>query len=94
MEPGFRSREGRDGVDERTESGKVDNLQTLLRRDFRITGMVSPQGQKDQLSFMSLNRQVEDGLRRGYSEREVIDQLSNVFHPVYLSEITLKLCEK
>ena len=34
---------GEAGIDEQTESGKVDNLQMLLRRDFRITGMVSPQ---------------------------------------------------
>ena len=43
--------------------------------------MVSPQGQKDQLSFMSLNRQVEDGLRRGYSEREVIDAIIKCISP-------------
>ena len=72
---------GETGVDEQTESGKIDNLQTLLRRDFRITGMVSPQGQKDQLSFMSLNRQVEDGLKRGYSEREVIDAIIKCISP-------------
>ena len=62
-------------------SGQLDNLKTLLRRDFRIAGMVVPQGQKDQLSFVSLNRQIEDGLQRGYSEREVIDAVINCISP-------------
>ena len=44
------------GVGVQAGSAQLDNLKTLLRRDFRIAGMVAPQGEKDQLSFMSLSR--------------------------------------
>ena len=64
---------GQPGVGAQAKSGQLYNLKTLLRRDFRIAGTVAPQGHKDQLSFMSLNRQIEDSLQRGYSEWEVID---------------------
>ena len=64
---------GQPGVGAQAGSTQLDNLKMLMRRDFRIAGMVAPQGQKDQLSFMSLNHQIEDGLQRGYSGREVID---------------------
>ena len=72
---------GQPGVGAQAGSGQLDNLKTLLRRDFRIAGMVAPQGQKNQLSFMSLNRQIEDGLQRGYSEREVIDAVIKCISP-------------
>ena len=72
---------GQRGVGAQAKSGQLDNLKTLLRRDFRIARAVAPQGQKDQLSFMSLNRQIEDGLQRGYSEREVIDAVIKCISP-------------
>ena len=53
------------GIHEQIGSGKINNLQILLWRNFRITGMISPHGQKEQLSFMSSNRQLEDGLGQG-----------------------------
>ena len=72
---------GQPGFGTQAKSGQLDNLKTLLRRDFRIAGAVAPQGQKDQLSFMSLNRQIEDGIQRGYSEREVIDAVIKCISP-------------
>ena len=72
---------GQPGVGAQAGSTQLDNLKMLMRRDFRIAGMVAPQGQKDQLFFMSLNRQIEDGLQRGYSEREVIDAAIKCISP-------------
>ena len=72
---------GQPGVGAQARSGQLDNLKTLLRSDFRIAEMVAPQGQKDQLSFISLNRQIEDGLQRGYSVREVIDAVIKCISP-------------
>ena len=55
------------------EKSSMENLKSILRREFRIVGVLGPQGQKENLSFMSLNRQIEEGLKRGYDEKEVID---------------------
>ena len=55
------------------EKSSMENLKSILRREFRIVGVLGPQGQKENLSYMSLNRQIEEGLKRGYEEKEVID---------------------
>ena len=55
------------------EKSSMENLKSILRREFRIIGVLGPQGMKENLSFMSLNRQIEEGLKRGYEEKEVID---------------------
>ena len=55
------------------EKSSMENLKSILRREFRIVGVLGPQGMKENLSFMSLNRQIEEGLKRGYEENEVID---------------------
>ena len=55
------------------ERSSMENLKSILRRDFRIVGILGPQGQKENLSFMSVNRQIEEGLKRGNEEKEVID---------------------
>ena len=55
------------------EKSSMENLKSILRREFRIVGVLGPQAMKENLSFMSLNRQIEEGLKRGYEEKEVID---------------------
>lgn len=55
------------------DGSSISNLKSILRREFRIVGVLGPQGQKDNLSLMSLNRQIEEGLKKGYEEKEVID---------------------
>ena len=55
------------------ERSSMENLKSILRREFSFVGILGPQGQKENLSFMSLNRQIEEGLKRGYEEKEVID---------------------
>ena len=52
-----------------------------LRRDFRITGQIGEPQQKDRLSFSSLIRQIESGLRRGFSEEEVVEQVLRAIVP-------------
>ena len=48
------------------------NQKSLLRKDFKIKGVISNAGQKDRLSFVSLSHQINDGRRAGYSEKEII----------------------
>ena len=63
-------------------SGKRD-LQTLLgfRREFRIKGVIGEVGHKEGLSLVSLNRQIQEGLSRGYTEEEVIHAVINAVSP-------------
>eukprot|EP00794_Sanderia_malayensis_P020651 gene20651-22689_t len=56
-----------------SDGSNIASLKSMFRREFRIVGGLGPQGQKDNLSLMSLNRQIEEGLKKGYEEKEVID---------------------
>ena len=49
------------------------DVKTALRRDFKIMGVIGGEEQKDRLSFVSLIRQIDAGLEKGYKEREIID---------------------
>ena len=61
-----------------TKSPKEGNVslvdvKTALRRDFKIMGVIGGEEQKDRLSFVSLIRQIDAGLEKGYQELEIID---------------------
>ena len=64
------------------ETGPQINLSnSVLRRDFRIVGQVGELGQKDKLSYVSLIRQIEAGIDKGYMEKEVIQAVINSISP-------------
>lgn len=44
-----------------------------FRKDFRISGNVGESNSKDSLSFSSLEHQIENGLRKGYSDLEIVE---------------------
>ena len=48
------------------------NQTSLLRKDFKIRGVIGNAGQKDLLSFVSLSHQINDGRTVGCSEKEII----------------------
>ena len=48
------------------------DVKTALRRDFKIMGVIGGEEQKDRLSFVSLIRQIDAGMDKGYKEREII----------------------
>ena len=52
-----------------------------LRREFRIMGQIGEPQQKDRLSFSSLIRQIDSGLRKGFSEEEVTEQVIRSISP-------------
>ena len=54
---------------------------SLFRKKFRITGQVGEVGQKDKLSYISLKKQEETGLERGYSDKEVLNAAINAISP-------------
>ena len=47
--------------------------QSFLRREFKIQGMVGDPGQKDKLGYQSLISQIGSGLKKQYSENEVVN---------------------
>ena len=57
--------------------------QGLFRRDFKILGVVGKLGQKDELGYQSLVFQIEAGLAKGYSDKEVVSAVVRAVSQVY-----------
>ena len=45
---------------------------SLLRKDFKIRGIISNSGQKDRISFVSLTHQINDGRTAGYNDNKIV----------------------
>ena len=69
------------GNDAKSEQSNMDHLKTILKRELRIVGTISTPGQKDQVSYISLNRQIEVALEKGYSIREIVDAVIRSISP-------------
>lgn len=59
----------------------TSDLKQALRREFKIIGQIGEPGQKDKLTFVSLVRQIESALSKGYPEAEVIDGVIRAIIP-------------
>ncbi len=46
---------------------------SVFRRQFKIVGQIGQPNEKDKLSFTSLTRQIDTGLKQGYTEQEIVD---------------------
>ena len=57
------------------------DLSSALRRDFKISGQIGMPGQKEKLSFVSLIRQIENGLAKGYKESEIVEAIVKAISP-------------
>ena len=55
-----------------TETGLSNLNASIFRREFKIQGQISEPGQKDKLTYQSLISQIESGLKKGYTESEVV----------------------
>ena len=55
--------------------------QTILRRDFKIQGVVGDPGQKDKPGHQALMSQIEAGLAKGYSDKEVVSAVVRAVQP-------------
>ena len=51
------------------------------KREFKLTGQIGEPGQKDKLTFSSVARQIEAGLRKGYPEDEVVEAVIRSISP-------------
>ena len=62
-------------------NSEFEMLKTILKRDLRISGTIGGQGQKDQLSYISLTRQIHSAMGKGYKEREIVDAIIRAIAP-------------
>ena len=51
------------------------------RREFRINGHIGESNQRDNLSFSSLEHQIESGLRKGYPDMEIVEAVIRAVNP-------------
>ena len=52
-----------------------------FKRELKIIGQIGEPGQKDKLSFVSLARQIEGALQKGYKPLEVVDAVVRSINP-------------
>ena len=55
--------------------------QSIFRRDFKIQGVVGDPGQKEKLGYQALISQIEAGLTKGYSDKEVVSAVVRAVQP-------------
>ena len=60
---------------------RFDVQNTLLRREFKISGTIGNAGETNKLSFISLAHQIEAALAKGYTEGEVRDAVIKSISP-------------
>ena len=58
-----------------------NNVSSLLRRELKIYGQIGEQGKNDQLSFVSLSRQIETAMEKGYTQTEVVEAVIKAMKP-------------
>ena len=51
------------------------------RKEFKLLGQIGEPEQKDKLTFSSVARQIEAGLRKGYPEEEVVEAVIRSISP-------------
>ena len=64
-----------------TETKVNLDVSKVLKRDFKVHGVVAEDNFKDGHSFVNLSRQIDAGLRAGYKENEIIDAVIRVVSP-------------
>ena len=57
------------------------NVNSLFRREFKIYGQINEQGKGDQLSFVSLSRQIEGAIEKGYTDKEAVEAVIKAMKP-------------
>ena len=54
---------------------------SILQREFKISGQIGEPGQYDKLTYVSLIHQIESGLAKGYSEKDIADAVIKSISP-------------
>ena len=56
-------------------------IPSILQREFKISGQILEPGQYDKLTYVSLIHQIESGLAKGYSEKDIADAVIKSISP-------------
>eukprot|EP00112_Aurelia_sp_Birch-Aquarium-sp1_P008946 Seg200.4 transcript_id=Seg200.4/GoldUCD/mRNA.D3Y31 product="hypothetical protein" protein_id=Seg200.4/GoldUCD/D3Y31 len=72
---------GKTVVAQENPEADLGSLRSILKKDFRILGTIGSQGSRDQLSFISLSRQIESWKEKGYSDKEIIEAIIKCIAP-------------
>lgn len=76
-----RKASGTAGSEEKTTATPLAAPEVTLRKEFRISGQIGEAGQKDKLSYTSLTNQMESGVKKGYSDVEIIEAVVRAVSP-------------
>ncbi len=57
------------------------SMNSLFRRELKIHGQINEQEKGDQLSFVSLSRQIESAIEKGYTAKEVVEAVLKAMKP-------------
>ncbi|RXN17604.1 Retrovirus-related Pol poly from transposon [Labeo rohita] len=77
-----KSQRVKDGMNVKEPTTRHDSIpEVTLRREFRVFGQTGEAGQKEKLSYTSLNNQIESGVRKGYAEAEIIEAVIRAVSP-------------
>ncbi|CAB4031824.1 Hypothetical predicted protein [Paramuricea clavata] len=60
------------GQSQSTLQGMLEST-SVFRRQFKIVGQIGQPNEKDKLSFTSLTRQIDTGVKQRYTEQEIVD---------------------
>ena len=66
---------------EKTVITAAELTNSVLRREFRVFGQIQMPEQADKLSFVLLANQIGASIRRGYSQREIVDEVIRAVAP-------------
>lgn len=72
-----------DDVPKQNEALKAPlmSVSAILHREFKISGQIEEPGQFDKLTYVSLIHQIDSGLGKGYSEKDVADAVIKSISP-------------
>ena len=62
----------KENAGQNTLQGMLEST-SVFRRQFKIVGQIGQPNEKDKLSFTSLTRQIDTGVKQGYTEQEIVD---------------------
>ena len=62
-------------------ASELHHLRTVLKKDFKIRGMIGVPGQKDRLTFSSLAYQMDTGEKKNYSDTEICEEVIRAISP-------------
>ena len=69
------------------------DVSKVLRREFKIHGVVAGDNFKDGLSFVSLARQIKSGIKAGYKETEIVEAVIRAVSPSLKLRLYLEMIQ-